>query len=94
MYVSTTGDSKLENIQPLYANLAAGGFACAHNGNLTNTSVLIQNLVETGSIFQTTSDTEVILQLVARSKKRKIIDKVIDALHNIEGNLLPNNHDK
>lgn len=82
---STTGDSKLENIQPLFANLAAGGFACAHNGNLTNTNSLRKELIQTGSIFQTTSDTEVILQLVARSKKIKIIDKIQDALSKIQG---------
>lgn len=82
---STTGDSKLENIQPLFADLASGGFACAHNGNLTNTFSLKNELVETGSIFQTSSDTEIILQLVARSKKRKIIDKLTDALQKIKG---------
>ena len=82
---STTGDSKLENIQPLFANLALGGFACAHNGNLTNTIQLKKQLIETGSIFQTTSDTEVILQLVARAKYSKILDKLKDALTKIEG---------
>ena len=82
---STTGDSKLENIQPLFANLASGGFSCAHNGNLTNTFSLKNELVETGSIFQTSSDTEIILQLVARSKKSKIIDKLTDALQKIKG---------
>ena len=66
---STTGDSKLENIQPFFANLALGGFSCAHNGNLTNTDVLKKELIEAGSIFQTTSDTEVIIQLVAKSRK-------------------------
>ena len=82
---STTGESKRENIQPLFANLSAGGFACAHNGNLTNTISLKKHLVDTGSIFQTTSDTEVILQLVARSKAVKTIDKVKDALSQIQG---------
>jgi len=82
---STTGDSKLANVQPLFANLAAGGFACAHNGNLTNTKVLTKQLVQTGSIFQTTSDTEIVLQLVARSKKHKTVDKIKDALSQIEG---------
>ena len=82
---STTGESSLENIQPLFANLAAGGFACAHNGNLTNTLSLRNELVQTGSIFHTTSDTEVILQLVARSKKQKIVDKIADALGQITG---------
>ena len=82
---STTGDSKLENIQPLFANLSTGGFACAHNGNLVNTKQLKKELVNTGSIFQTTSDTEVILQLVARSKKTTIIEKITDALQQIKG---------
>ena len=82
---STTGDSKAENLQPLFANLSIGGFACAHNGNLTNTNSLKKKLVEKGSIFQTTSDTEIILQLVARSKKRRLLDKLIDALKKIEG---------
>ena len=82
---STTGESKSENLQPLFANLALGGFACAHNGNLTNTYSLRKQLVDTGSIFQTTSDTEIILQLVARSKKSKLLDKLIDALLQIKG---------
>tara|TARA_Y100001935_G_C17309454_1_gene514754 strand:+ start:2409 stop:3821 length:1413 start_codon:yes stop_codon:yes gene_type:complete len=82
---STTGESRLENLQPLFANLAAGGFACSHNGNLTNTISLRKHLVQTGSIFQTTSDTEVILQLVARSDKQKTVDKLMDALSHIEG---------
>jgi len=82
---STTGESKPENLQPLFANLAIGGFACAHNGNLTNTYSIKKYLVESGSIFQTSSDTEIILQLVARSKKKKIIDKLIDTLHQING---------
>ena len=82
---STTGESKSENLQPLFANLALGGFACAHNGNLTNTMSLKKQLVDTGSIFQTTSDTELILQLVARSKKQKLMDKLVDALYQIKG---------
>ncbi len=82
---STTGDSKPENLQPLFANLAIGGFACAHNGNLTNTHSIKKKLVESGSIFQTSSDTEIILQLVARSPKKKLIDKLIDTLFQIRG---------
>ncbi len=82
---STTGESKPENLQPFFANLALGGFACAHNGNLTNTNSLRNKLVESGSIFQTTSDTEIILQLVARSKKNKLLDKLVDALFQIQG---------
>ena len=82
---STTGDSILKNIQPLFADLAVGGFACAHNGNLTNASMLRKNLVADGSIFQTTSDTETILQLVARSKRVPMVDKIVDALFQVQG---------
>ena len=82
---STTGDSILKNIQPLFADLAVGGFACAHNGNLTNASMLRKNLVADGPIFQTTSDTETILQLVARSKRVPMVDKIIDALFQVQG---------
>ena len=82
---STTGDSILKNIQPLFADLAVGGFACAHNGNLTNASMLRKKLVNDGSIFQTTSDTETILQLVARSKRVPMVDKIIDALFQVQG---------
>ena len=60
---------RAENLQPLFANLSLGGFACAHNGNLTNTHSL-KELVSKGAIFQTTSDTELILQLVARSRQK------------------------
>ena len=67
---STSGGSLEENIQPLFANLAAGGFACAHNGNLTNTEFLRKQLIKEGAIFQSSSDTEIILQLVAKSKKK------------------------
>ena len=82
---STTGDSILKNIQPLYADLMSGGFACAHNGNLTNASALREKLVGKGSIFQSTSDTETILQLVAISDRKQIVDKLIDALFQIHG---------
>ena len=82
---STTGDSIVKNIQPLYADLSSGGFACAHNGNLTNASFLRKNLVDDGVIFQSTSDTETILQLVSRSKRGRIVDKLIDALFQIQG---------
>ena len=82
---STTGDSISRNIQPLFADLSSGGFACAHNGNLTNASLLRSNLVEDGAIFQSTSDTETILQLVSRSKRKLIVDKLIDALFQIQG---------
>ena len=81
---STTGDSIVKNIQPFYADLSSGGFACAHNGNLTNASMLRQNLVNDGAIFQSTSDTETILQLVARSKREYVTEKLIDALFHVQ----------
>ena len=82
---STSGGSFLRNIQPLFADLETGGIALAHNGNLTNFKYLRDQLVGEGRIFQSTSDSEVILQLIARSRKGKIIDKFIDALSQIEG---------
>lgn len=82
---STTGDTVLRNVQPLFADLAGGGFACAHNGNLTNALTLRNELVNRGSIFQSTSDTETILQLVARSERARTVDKLIDALFQIQG---------
>ncbi len=82
---STTGDAISRNIQPLYADLSSGGFACAHNGNLTNASILRESLVSQGAIFQSTSDTETILQLVARSKRGRMVDKLVDALFQIQG---------
>mgnify|MGYP006084941917 FL=1 len=82
---STTGASISKNIQPLFADLAAGGFACAHNGNLINAAKIRKELIQNGAIFQTTSDTETILQLVARSREKLIKDKLIDALFQIKG---------
>ncbi len=82
---STRGETILRNVQPLYADLDTGGFTVGHNGNLTNTLLLREKLVSSGAIFQSTSDTEVILHLVAKSKKIKFIDKFIDALGYLEG---------
>ncbi len=82
---STTGDVILRNVQPLFADLDQGGFAVAHNGNLTNALTLRDELVSSGAICQSTSDTEVILHLIARSKKRRIVERFIDALLQIEG---------
>ena len=65
---STTGGSNMRNVQPLYADLASGGLAVAHNGNISNARKLRQELVEKGAIFQSTSDTEVIIHLVATSR--------------------------
>ncbi len=82
---STTGGSGMRNIQPLYADLATGGFAVAHNGNISNAMSLRKDLVEKGSIFQSTSDTEVIIHLVATSRYPTIADRLIDALRLVEG---------
>ncbi|MPT46834.1 MAG: amidophosphoribosyltransferase [Sphingobium sp.] len=82
---ATTGETSLRNVQPLYADLASGGFAVAHNGNISNALRLRKELVRRGSIFQSTSDTEVIIHLVARSDYRTLLDRFIDALKQIEG---------
>jgi len=82
---STAGGSVLRNVQPMFADLEAGGVALAHNGNLTNFLSLRERLVSEGAIFQSTSDSEVILHLIARSRKAKVIDRFIDAMSQIEG---------
>ncbi len=82
---STAGNNLIKNVQPFFADLHAGGISIAHNGNLSNALVLRKELVKNGSIFQTTSDTETIVQLIAKSKRQKIIDKIIDALFKIQG---------
>ncbi|WP_373503213.1 amidophosphoribosyltransferase [Aestuariivirga sp.] len=82
---STTGETIIRNVQPLFAELAAGGLAVAHNGNLTNGLTLRRELIQQGCICQSTSDTEVILHLVARSQKSRIVERYIDALRAIEG---------
>lgn len=82
---STTGETILRNVQPLFAELASGGFAVAHNGNLTNGLTLRRELISQGAICQSTSDTEVILHLVARSQKSRIVERYIDALRALEG---------
>ncbi len=82
---STTGETSMRNIQPFFADLHGGGIAIAHNGNLTNAIMLRESLVKSGAIFRTTSDTETIVQLIAKSKRIKIIDKIIDALFQIQG---------
>ena len=82
---STTGETSLRNIQPFFADLHMGGLSIAHNGNLTNAILLREILVKDGAIFRTTSDTETIVQLIARSKREKFVDKLIDALFQIQG---------
>jgi amidophosphoribosyltransferase len=82
---ATQGGTILRNVQPLFADLALGGFAVCHNGNLTNSRDLRERLVEEGAIFQSTSDTECILQLIARSQRAKVVDRFVEALHDIQG---------
>ncbi len=82
---STTGETSLRNIQPFFADLHMGGLSIAHNGNLTNALLLRETLVKEGAIFRTTSDTETIVQLIAKSRRDKFIDKLIDALFQIQG---------
>ncbi|HRQ61455.1 MAG TPA: class II glutamine amidotransferase, partial [Alphaproteobacteria bacterium] len=82
---ATTGEGNMRNIQPFYADLASGGFTVAHNGNLTNAHILRQELVKNGAIFQSTSDTEVILHLLALSSQKTVQERLVGALSRIEG---------
>jgi amidophosphoribosyltransferase len=82
---STTGGNILRNVQPLFADLDTGGFAVAHNGNLTNALTLRRELIQSGAISQSTSDSEVILHLMARSRKRRVVERLIEGLRQIEG---------
>ena len=82
---STTGGTTLRNIQPFFADTHAGGIGVAHNGNLTNALTLRQKLVKDGAIFYSTSDTEVIIQLIAKSKRSSTVEKITDAIFQIQG---------
>lgn len=82
---STSGGTVMRNVQPLFADLVFGGFAIAHNGNLTNARTCRRDLVEKGCIFQSTSDTETILHRVATSEYRKVLDRLTDALQGVSG---------
>jgi len=82
---STTGGAGLRNVQPLFAEFAGGGFAVAHNGNLTNALTLKRELQRRGSLFQSTSDTETIIHLIATSNHGRLLDRFIDAIRRIEG---------
>ena len=82
---STTGGTVLRNIQPLFADFKFGGLAIAHNGNLTNAYKIRQELVQRGCIFQSTSDTETIIHLIAISEYGRVVDRITDALSQIEG---------
>lgn len=82
---STTGETILRNVQPLFAELNAGGFAIGHNGNLTNGLTLRRQLVRDGAMMQSTTDTEVILHLVARSHRNRFVNRLIEGLQLLEG---------
>ncbi|MEX0695087.1 MAG: amidophosphoribosyltransferase [Rhodospirillales bacterium] len=82
---STTGGTVIRNVQPLFAEFKFGGLAVAHNGNLTNSYAVRRSLIERGSIFQSTSDTETIIHLIARSEYGRVVDRLTDAISQIEG---------
>jgi len=82
---STTGETVLRNVQPLFADFESGGFAIGHNGNLTNARTLRRQLVRRGCLFQSTTDTEVIVHLIATSLYSTVVDRLIDALKQVEG---------
>ncbi len=82
---STSGEKHVRNIQPLFAEFTFGGLAIAHNGNLTNAAALRKSLISTGAIFQSTMDSEIFIHLIATSKFKKVADRVVDALKQVEG---------
>ena len=82
---STTGETMMRNVQPLFADFEFGGFAIGHNGNLTNAYAIRKQLVQRGCIFQSTTDTEVVIHLIAISEFSNVVDRMIDALHKVEG---------
>src|SRR6201985_557165 len=82
---STTGETILRNVQPLFAELNAGGFAIGHNGNLTNGISLRKQLIRDGAMMQSTTDTEVILHLVARSHRNRFVDRFTEGVRMLEG---------
>src|SRR5215469_2957528 len=82
---ATTGEVALRNVQPLFADFEFGGLAICHNGNLTNSYQLRRQLVRRGSLFQSTSDTEVIVHLIATSLKDTVVDRLTDALRQVQG---------
>ena len=77
---STSGDTALRNVQPLFSEFKFGGLAMAHNGNLTNAYTLRKKLIDRGCIFQSTSDTETIIHLIAISEYSRVIERITDAL--------------
>ena len=84
-YSTAGGQTTLRNVQPLFSELHSGGFALAHNGHLTNAYTVREQLVEAGALFQSTSDTEVVIHLIARARSGKFIDRFISAVRQVEG---------
>src|SRR5205807_6230812 len=82
---STAGDNNLKNVQPLTVNFAFGNLALAHNGNLINATMLRHELEAYGAIFQSTSDSEVIIHLIAQSQESLLLDRIFDALNQVRG---------
>ncbi len=82
---STAGGSHLKNVQPLLVNYSLGQMSVAHNGNLINAQYIKDQLEAYGSIFHTTSDTEVVIQLIAISKYSTLADRIVDALSQVKG---------
>lgn len=82
---STAGEKHARNIQPIFAEFTFGGAALAHNGNLTNAQILRKALIAKGAIFQSTMDSEIFIHLIAQSQKKKVVDRMIDALQQVEG---------
>jgi amidophosphoribosyltransferase len=82
---STAGQTVLRNVQPLFSELHTGGFALAHNGHITNAYTIREQLVEKGALFQSTSDTEVVIHLIARAKKGEFIDRFVNAIRQVDG---------
>src|SRR5690606_15667333 len=80
---STTGETILRNVQPLFAEFEFGGFAIGHNGNLTNAMTLRKELVKAGCLFQSTSDTETVIHLIAKSQQATVEERFLDALRQI-----------
>ncbi len=82
---STAGPTTLRNVQPLFSELHTGGFALAHNGHITNAYTIREQLVEKGAIFQSTSDTEAVIHLIARTKSGEFIDRFVNAIRQVDG---------
>jgi len=82
---STAGQTVLRNVQPLFSELHFGGFALAHNGHLTNAYTLREQLVEKGALFQSTSDTEVLVHLIARARTGDFVERFIEGVRQVDG---------